>query len=164
MPELFYYGDEDADVELLANKINNIDVTHFFNLEFCSEISFTSDNIKKFLTSLENRKLKHLSIQSRLGKEEAQVILNFLNSPQSIYSQLVWKFVDADDVTETLRAIKNRYSFVYSQIDTKDPVSEEAEELAMEILDTHLGWTLYLNSKVKALRSLNEKGVTKYWW
>ena len=90
--------------------------------------------------------------------------MNFLNSPQSIYSQLVSKFDDADDVTKILNAIKNRNSFIYAEIDSKDPVSKEAEELAMEILNTHLGWTLYLNSEVKALRSLDEKGVTKYWW
>ena len=72
MPELFYYGDEDADVELLTNKINNIDDTYFFNLKFSSEISFTSDKIKELFVLLENRKVKHLSIQSHdLDKEEA---------------------------------------------------------------------------------------------
>ena len=81
---------------------------------------------------LENRRIEHLQIHSHyLDKGEAKAVLNFLNSPNATYSELTLKFADADDVTEVLRAIKNRYSFKYANIETEEPISQEAEELAM---------------------------------
>ena len=73
------------------------------------------------------------------------------------------KFKNVDDVTEALKAIENRYMFRYAEILTERLVSVEAEELAMKILDTHFGCSIHLNSKVKALRSLEEKAIEKIW-
>ena len=56
LPELFYYGDGDADLELLINKIKNINERHFFTLEFTSKISFTADKVKELFASVETRK------------------------------------------------------------------------------------------------------------
>ena len=144
--------------------IDDIDERHFIDLLILSEISFTDDKAKELLTLLENRKIVYLNIQKYLEKVETEAIVRFLSSPQSIYTHLVLKFANSDDVTDVLRATENKYSLIYAEIDTEEPVSKEAEQLAIEILDTHCGCSLYLNSEVKALRSLESKGITVNWW
>ena len=117
------------------------------------------------LTSLEGRKIQQIRIQTHyLEKEEAQVLISFLHSPNAYYTEYWLKFNDTTDVTEALRAIKTRYSFIFGEIETKEPIPEEAEQLALEILDTHYGCSLYLNSELKALRSLEKRAISKYWW
>ena len=162
-PTLYYYGAEDDDIELLISKINRIGDRLFFNVFFESKIWFSSDKAKELIKSIENKKTWGLIIDTHyMDKEEAKVVLSFLSWPQSTYSKFILKFADTDDVTEALKAIQNRYSFTYAEIITEKLVSKEAEELALKILDTHFGCSIYLNSEVKALRKMEDKGVQKY--
>ena len=163
--QICYFGEEDADIELLINKINDIDEKHFFNLNIMTEMSFTSDKAKELIKLLEKRCIEYFSIEGQyLDKEEAKVILDFLNSPDATYFQISLAFSDTNDVTEALRAIRDRYSFSSAEIATEKPVTKEAEELGMQILSNHFGCSLYINSKVKALRTISEKGVNQCGW
>ena len=143
--------------------INKFNKRYFFDLIIWSNISFASDKAKELLDLVENKRIKHLQIQRNyLDREETQVFVNFLSLPHITCSELTLKLANVDDVTNVLKAIENRYSFKYANIMTKEPVSKEAEELALKILDTHIGCSLYLNSNIKVLRSLKEKGVEKH--
>ena len=120
-------------MEYLIREINQIDDRQSFNLYFASRVLFTKDKVKELFKVLENKRLQHLTVQSHfLEKDEVEVILNFLNSSQSVCTKLYLAISDIDDMTEVLRAIKSRYSFVYEEIETENPVSKEAEELAMK--------------------------------
>ena len=80
--DICYFGQKDTDVKLLLNKINDLDDRYFFNLVFESKISFTGDIAKQLLKLIETRKITVFIIENQcLDKEQAKVILSFLNSP-----------------------------------------------------------------------------------
>ena len=124
-------------------------------------MSLTEDQEKRFLKSLENRTIDKLSILYSLSKQEAKIFLEFLNSPDTNYSKFSIILNESDDVIEALKAIKNRYSFIEGEINTEEPVSKEAEELALSIIDTHFDCSIYLNSEVQALRPTEKRNFEK---
>ena len=163
-PNLYYFGQEDNDVELLINKINEIDNRYFFSM-ILYDISFTGEKAKELMKLIETRKIEFISLDRLfIGKKEVKVLLDYLHSPSATYFGFIVNFSNIEDVTEALRAIKSKKFIKRVEIMTEELASKEAEELTMEILDTHLGCNIYLNSKLKALKIIKEKGVQKYLW
>ena len=163
--EFIYLGQKDDDVKLLIDKINKHDVRNRLNVYIWERIFFTENSGKQLLKALHNRRIHEFKITKYLNRQEAKVVINFLNSPDVTYAKYDIRFEDTDDVIGALKAIENKFSFICGQIVTEEPVSKEAEELALAILQTHYDCTLYLNSEVKALKHWKKRGLEKiYMW
>ena len=75
-----------------------------------------------------------------------------MKTTEANYEAYYLQFKDTKYATYALKAIENRYSFRMGSIETEEPISEEAEELALKILGTHIDCSLRLNSDMKALK------------
>ena len=159
LAEFRYYG-EDDEVNLLVDKLKEFNTRHTLILYFKSRISFTGDKINGLFKALQNRKLQKISIGHYLDREETRLVLDFLSSPDVSYSKY-YLAIDTEDAFEALKAVQNRFLFNEGWIYTQQPVSKEAEELALSILDSHYDCSLLLNSEVKALKQAEKRSIER---
>ena len=69
---------------------------------------FSENSGKQLLKALHNRRIHEFKITKYLNKQEAKVVINFLNSPDVNYAKYDIRFEDTDDVIGALKAIENR--------------------------------------------------------
>ena len=96
-----------------------------------------------------------------IDQNEAKAVLDHLSSFNINCLEYEFAFKHTDDVVHALNFIKNRYLFTRASIFTDEPVTEEAEQLALQIMDSHFGCFFRMNSKVNALRPTKGRQITK---
>ena len=161
--DFVYYGEKDKDIQLYIDKIKNFDPSFGLRIFIESKIHFKNMRLKQLFEALKNKLIKRISISDHcLNNDQSRIVLDFLNSPEADYTSFVLQFKDAENVTEALRAVENRYSFDYGHLTSKDPVSKEAEELASKIAESHPSCMFELNSDIKLIMPMEKRGFMKY--
>ena len=118
--------------------INDLDPSCWFNILIETEIDYTKSIPKKLLKALLNKRIVRFKFSKNyLNKDQGRVVLDFLNSSEANYSSFILQFEDTEYVVEALKAVESRYLFDYGRIETKDPISKEAEQLALKIIESH---------------------------
>lgn len=163
---IHYLGTTDEDLQNLINQVQSMDKRHPFSIYIRSPVVFTSDLGKNLLKSIPRKKLERFSYDTAqfvLNDKETEALIRMLQKQETHIDSLCVKIEQEKYVKAILKTFENRHYIDYCEIKTSRKIPKEAEEQAIKILHKNIGSAFELNSNHKLCRSMNCRGIVKYY-